>query len=560
MEGNSSSMEARPGAQSSTSSLKGGADGIVHLKVLIPSVAAGAIIGKGGETIADVQKQTGGKIKMSKSNDFYPGTNERVCLITGPLDSVSRVLDFVMEKIREKPDPNAKTAMDFDNKVTAEREKQVKLLIPNSTAGMIIGKGGQFIKQLKDESGAFIQISQKSKDTALQERVVTVIGEPDSNRKAMQMILEKILEDPQSGSCLNISYSDVHGLVANFNPTGSPYAQANGGASGGPSGEQNSNVNGATNNHSSSKANNSSHHHHNQSSNGHHHNHHNSNNHHNSAPVAGGHQGAGQPPHGGHAPAAAAAVPAVPSPFVLSLHGGGSLQLKFNLNPNRPPTDPSMMSQYLDHIKAALSSLGYGELAIDEIAQSISCLAHHGILVVNLVTQNSNSGKNGGGAAAAASNGSPAVSAQQQQAVHFSPHQAAAVPVHGLGEFMGRTPAGAGAAANYPRPPPPVSAGNAAAASSGTETNNHLSAGFGGYGSPQVCQLSCDAQYRLPFKSQSKQSISRCPCNRKVPPPGLPPPIATAYRRYRHYTYFQTNFRRDFDHFDSSSYECQMLL
>ena len=102
------------------------------------------------------------------SNILYIGTNERVCLITGPLDSVSRILDFVMEKIREKPDPNAKTAMDFDNKVTAEREKQVKLLIPNSTAGMIIGKGGQFIKQLKDESGAFIQISQKSKDTALQ--------------------------------------------------------------------------------------------------------------------------------------------------------------------------------------------------------------------------------------------------------------------------------------------------------------------------------------------------------------------------------------------------------
>ena len=113
------------------------------------------------------------------SNILFIGTNERVCLITGPLDSVSRILDFVMEKIREKPDPNAKTAMDFDNKVTAEREKQVKLLIPNSTAGMIIGKGGQFIKQLKDESGAFIQISQKSKDTALQvlffENVITSI-------------------------------------------------------------------------------------------------------------------------------------------------------------------------------------------------------------------------------------------------------------------------------------------------------------------------------------------------------------------------------------------------
>ena len=51
-----------------------GNDGVVNLKVLVPSVAAGAIIGKGGETIADIQKQTGGKIKMSKSNDFYPGT------------------------------------------------------------------------------------------------------------------------------------------------------------------------------------------------------------------------------------------------------------------------------------------------------------------------------------------------------------------------------------------------------------------------------------------------------------------------------------------------------
>ena len=49
---------------------------------------------------------------------FLTGTSERVCLITGGVDPVSRILDFVMEKIREKPDPNAKTAMDFDNKVS----------------------------------------------------------------------------------------------------------------------------------------------------------------------------------------------------------------------------------------------------------------------------------------------------------------------------------------------------------------------------------------------------------------------------------------------------------
>lgn len=53
---------------------------------------------------------------------------------------------------------------------------QVKILVPNSTAGMIIGKGGNYIKQIKEESGSYVQISQKAKDQTLQERCITVIG------------------------------------------------------------------------------------------------------------------------------------------------------------------------------------------------------------------------------------------------------------------------------------------------------------------------------------------------------------------------------------------------
>lgn len=48
----------------------------IHLKILVPSIAAGAIIGKGGETIAQVQKEAGARVKMSKANDFYPGKTE----------------------------------------------------------------------------------------------------------------------------------------------------------------------------------------------------------------------------------------------------------------------------------------------------------------------------------------------------------------------------------------------------------------------------------------------------------------------------------------------------
>ena len=52
----------------------------------------------------------------------------------------------------------------------------MKILVPNSTAGMIIGKGGGHIKDIKEESGAYIQISQKSKELNLPERCITIAG------------------------------------------------------------------------------------------------------------------------------------------------------------------------------------------------------------------------------------------------------------------------------------------------------------------------------------------------------------------------------------------------
>ncbi len=41
---------------------------------------------------------------------------------------------------------------------------------------MIIGKGGSYIKQIKEQTGAYIQLSQKPKDVSLPERCITVSG------------------------------------------------------------------------------------------------------------------------------------------------------------------------------------------------------------------------------------------------------------------------------------------------------------------------------------------------------------------------------------------------
>src|SRR6218665_2849891 len=101
---------------------------------------------------------------------------------------------------------------------------------------MIIGKQGQYIEKIKRETGAYVQISQKSTEHTLIERCITVIGELENAKHACSKILDKIIDDPQSGTCNNVSYADVSGPVPNFNPTGSPYANACGpsNGSGGP--------------------------------------------------------------------------------------------------------------------------------------------------------------------------------------------------------------------------------------------------------------------------------------------------------------------------------------
>uniref|UniRef100_A0A3Q4MXL7 K Homology domain-containing protein n=1 Tax=Neolamprologus brichardi TaxID=32507 RepID=A0A3Q4MXL7_NEOBR len=98
-----------PTEASSTKRTNTGEEGEYFLKVLIPSYAAGSIIGKGGQTIVQLQKETGATIKLSKSKDFYPGTTERVCLIQGTVEALNGVHDFIAEKVREMPQSTQKT-------------------------------------------------------------------------------------------------------------------------------------------------------------------------------------------------------------------------------------------------------------------------------------------------------------------------------------------------------------------------------------------------------------------------------------------------------------------
>jgi RNA-binding protein Nova len=41
---------------------------------------------------------------LACNSGSFPGTSERICLITGNLESIMKVVKFIMDKIRDRPD------------------------------------------------------------------------------------------------------------------------------------------------------------------------------------------------------------------------------------------------------------------------------------------------------------------------------------------------------------------------------------------------------------------------------------------------------------------------
>ncbi|URE16549.1 RNA-binding protein [Musa troglodytarum] len=101
-----------------------------------PTVAAGCIIGKGGSTITEFQSQSGARIQLSRNHEVFPGTSDRIILISGVFSEVIKAMELILEKLL--------TEVEDSNDV--ESRSKVRLVVPNSSCGAIIGKGGSNIK------------------------------------------------------------------------------------------------------------------------------------------------------------------------------------------------------------------------------------------------------------------------------------------------------------------------------------------------------------------------------------------------------------------------------
>jgi len=177
------------------------------IKMLCPFYSAGAIIGKGGEAISGIKSDTGANIKVSKNEERFPKTDERVISISGELEAMQKVVAFVQDKIRtDKPPPHVKK---FDSTKNDARKAVCKLVVPSNSIGRIIGKAGANINKLKDEY--HVKIETMKKDDAiygLNEGIVSVEGSDEGNVDAcIAEIVRDVYEDEKGHMEYNIDYS-----------------------------------------------------------------------------------------------------------------------------------------------------------------------------------------------------------------------------------------------------------------------------------------------------------------------------------------------------------------
>ncbi|PQQ05415.1 protein BTR1 isoform X1 [Prunus yedoensis var. nudiflora] len=185
-----------------------------YVRFLVSNAAAGSVIGKGGATITDFQSQSGARIQLSRNHEFFPGTTDRIIMVSGSINEILKAVDLVLAKLLSE--------LYSEETDDVEPRTKLRLVVPNSSCGGIIGKGGSTIKSFIEGSQAGIKISpQDNNYFGLNDRLVTVTGNLDEQMRAVDLIVSKLSEDPHYTQSMNAPFSYPGVFFSGFH--GIPY-------------------------------------------------------------------------------------------------------------------------------------------------------------------------------------------------------------------------------------------------------------------------------------------------------------------------------------------------
>lgn len=179
------------------------------IKLLVSNNVAGSIIGRAGQTISELQAQSNTRIKLSQTGDYYPGTQDRVCLVQGQLDNVKTALSLLLKRLYMLQEHQHSQHMAWQSnrhEGPPSFDFVVRLLVPSSSCGMIIGKSGSNIRHMEEVSGvSSVRLSPKE------------AGDPNyPSASIVSSTSERVvaLTGPTLESCLNCLFIILDGMTS----------------------------------------------------------------------------------------------------------------------------------------------------------------------------------------------------------------------------------------------------------------------------------------------------------------------------------------------------------
>ncbi|XP_024188790.1 protein BTR1 isoform X3 [Rosa chinensis] len=186
-----------------------------YVRFLVSNAAAGSVIGKGGATITDFQSQSGARIQLSRNHEFFPGTTDRIIMISGTINEILKAVELVLTKLL-----NELYSEESDD---VEPRTKLRLIVPNSSCGGIIGKQGSTIKSFIEDSQAGIKISpQDNNYFGVNDRLVTLTGTLEEQMRAADLILSKLSEDSHYTQSMNAPFSYPAYNTVSYAPPNGP--------------------------------------------------------------------------------------------------------------------------------------------------------------------------------------------------------------------------------------------------------------------------------------------------------------------------------------------------
>lgn len=194
-----------------------GLDDTVY-RYLCPVKKIGSIIGRGGDIIKQLRTETHAKIRI---NELIPGCDERVVIIYSSSDETNGFGDDDDERVSPAQDALfkvhdriiAEEPPVVDDQFDEAQQVTVRMLVPADQIGCVIGKGGQVVQNIRNETRAQIRIlsSEHLPRCALSsDELLQVSGDATVVRNALIQLANRLHDNPSRSQHLLLSASSNH--------------------------------------------------------------------------------------------------------------------------------------------------------------------------------------------------------------------------------------------------------------------------------------------------------------------------------------------------------------